>query len=779
MSGGINTTRNGATIGVEGERKMADEHGNYGFRTEMRNNPDGSVTMLRTRDGWNEFTTSQANVLADKYPRGFGMAPVTATASTLFVPDDWRTLTKNYTPRMPTFFVMPKPTSVGFNPKENHKWYDVLSWQGAEVRVNGIVANPLEATCSLPAACIPYCLPANVSANDATYYGKNLTFFISKVAVYSLVDGVATRTSLHPETPMWEERAYLGGQLVNGNTATMRQLFWSGDFISGFWNFLSATFEMTPGAVSISGLQMQPVDLPPPSLGPGEHNDSTSTSAFSLPDISLGYMTSAQVVGSHVDERTGLTTRVDIAFVSEAGINTYPSTSSTHWIDAEVISKGDIDNNTFTAAGVSFTHSAHEKKIVGRHDGYVYVEAGVVSPPIHHGWSWTTSLYHPDHGWDSSDGFSGALPYNTTDTPVNIYSGEISASLRQNYHSSEFLSDATLTCSASASPLIRVRCRRYEELRHNAAAVPLGYTNGNLGGWVARGTVSVYVPAFLGTPPAEWWGYRDGVVAAGAAHIGEGIAAYSSLTVMDYPSMGYYILPFSAVTSDSTLSESTIEFTTTDHFIYDQHNGVFGEIIGNFSGSEDNGSASTKLTVSVRFTTPGGTYEKTLFDSPLGFSNLLPFLGEYPAEWHIPAPWIRNMFCPRIMTQGCFHGITYTTTDEINGGAAPHFFANFTLSLCDHLGGTEKDESSGTGTDLVVMPGHLLEMLYCYVYSNSYGQHPDYVYPVTRGATYNHLQKNLFQKSWVVHLHNSDKGTWTGNVDLAAFDTPSTGVFRT
>lgn len=777
MSGGINTTRNGATIGVEGERKMADEHGNYGFRTEMRNNPDGSVTTLRTRDGWNEFTTSQANVLADKYPRGFGMAPVTATASTLFVPDDWRTLTKNYTPRMPTFFVMPKPTSVGFNPKENHKWYDVLSWQGAEVRVNGLIANPLESNCSLPAACIPYCLPANVSANDATYYGKNLTFFISKVAVYSLVDGVATRTALHPETPMWEGRAYLGGQLITDNKAILRQLFWSGDFVSGFWSALSATFDMAPGSVSISGLQMQPLEFNPVAvdLFNGTSTVSNTHETYPLPVTLIGFRTTPTIVSQAQDDRTGATIVVQIHYVSSDGIVTVGTDSYCSWDNYDTSYTADLAT-TLTVAGKGFGYIAKAKKIRGHHYGYVYRDDMEVPAEDQYNWGWTQSAYYTGYGWRSSDGFE-SLPHNYYVGTIHFLSGEVDHNLRQNYESAEYTGEAAVTLSPG-KPLIQVSFRRYEEYRRKTSATPLSFVNGTVGEVVARGTVEVEVPVVMGTPQPEWWAERDSIVTSNAGNIGGGVAAYMNLNVIHHNGQGQ-LMPYTIHASERGLSDSSISFSTVDHFVFDEANEVYGEIRGVFSGKEVDNVVDTLLEVMLKFTTPGGSYEKTLFSGPLPMSNLLPFIGDYDAEYQIPTPLVRCLFAPKVMTQGCFHGITYTTTDEINGGAAPHFFANFTLSLCDHLGGTETDESSGTGTDLVVMPGHLLEMLYCYIYSNSYGQDPDYVYPVTRVATYNHLQKYLFEKSWVVHLHNSDKGTWTGNVDLAAFDTPSTGIFRT
>jgi len=55
--GGIFPTRTGVPTGSANERKMLDSiGGSDGFRTQQKTNSDGSVTMLRTRNGMPEFS---------------------------------------------------------------------------------------------------------------------------------------------------------------------------------------------------------------------------------------------------------------------------------------------------------------------------------------------------------------------------------------------------------------------------------------------------------------------------------------------------------------------------------------------------------------------------------------------------------------------------------------------------------------------------------------------------------------------------------------------------
>lgn len=57
--GTIWPTRDGISIGTSGERKMLDAiGGSDGFRTRIRENADGSTTILRTKNGQPQFETS-------------------------------------------------------------------------------------------------------------------------------------------------------------------------------------------------------------------------------------------------------------------------------------------------------------------------------------------------------------------------------------------------------------------------------------------------------------------------------------------------------------------------------------------------------------------------------------------------------------------------------------------------------------------------------------------------------------------------------------------------
>ena len=101
--GGIFPTRTGTPTGSANERKMLDSiGGSEGFRTQQKTNSDGSVTMLRTRDGMPEFSRTplttrggkklnfRCRMMSDLYPRGADVLLVnglyTTTTGTY---DDW------------------------------------------------------------------------------------------------------------------------------------------------------------------------------------------------------------------------------------------------------------------------------------------------------------------------------------------------------------------------------------------------------------------------------------------------------------------------------------------------------------------------------------------------------------------------------------------------------------------------------------------------------------------------------------------------------------------
>lgn len=91
----LNTTRHGTATGSANERTMATSTFE-GCQTHLRNNPDGTTTMLRTRGGFFEYTTDEAAVAAvtvakcdwtyDFYPLTAGLTPDTVMVGGVVAP---------------------------------------------------------------------------------------------------------------------------------------------------------------------------------------------------------------------------------------------------------------------------------------------------------------------------------------------------------------------------------------------------------------------------------------------------------------------------------------------------------------------------------------------------------------------------------------------------------------------------------------------------------------------------------------------------------------------
>lgn len=73
-------TRKGPPIGRASERQMMSETDLGGFRKRYRTNPDGSVTMLKTRAGWPQFTTTEQDVPVGRPVGGWVFQATTSTA---------------------------------------------------------------------------------------------------------------------------------------------------------------------------------------------------------------------------------------------------------------------------------------------------------------------------------------------------------------------------------------------------------------------------------------------------------------------------------------------------------------------------------------------------------------------------------------------------------------------------------------------------------------------------------------------------------------------------
>ena len=145
-------TRDGQDVGGAQERTMsAFVNGNSGIRTVEEVNPDGTITTLRTRQGWPVYETTGKKPASDdsEYMRGFS-AKVYEGRAVLFDPhtvvDDLSALVitdPNYKMSTNTYHVSKLRTRWGLDPHDETHYSDVISFYGPEgagvkkIMVNG------------------------------------------------------------------------------------------------------------------------------------------------------------------------------------------------------------------------------------------------------------------------------------------------------------------------------------------------------------------------------------------------------------------------------------------------------------------------------------------------------------------------------------------------------------------------------------------------------------------------------------------------------------------
>ena len=211
--------------------------------------------------------------------------------------------------------------------------------------------------------------------------------------------------------------------------------------------------------------------------------------------------------------------------------------------------------------------------------------------------------------------------------------------------------------------------------------------------------------------------------------------------------------------SVTQLSQS-LAWQTSDFILFDEDNGVYIRINGDFSGQDTNAT----LTVALEIETRHGTTTIQLLTRDYAYVDLLP---EYEirttGEYAIPSPQIRAMFVPLHREQGSFKGAHYVTLDEENAGADPaHLFSmQLVLHSFSDMGKVNEWNVTTSGTHFV--PFNLLEMLYCFVFSQDYGVGASTLqrYPVTFPARYNDLMMNLFGVPFNITVRDGVETPWT------------------
>ena len=201
--GGLFPTRTGSAIGASKERGMLDNIGGSGsFRTQLWNQPDGSTTRLKTKDGMPEFITEggkETLIEAAKFVtghtdsyvwRGWPTAPI---APTQVVKDKDITKTPGTLTWYPNAVLTPAEKGIGTQPV----FPSVVTWMGPGFRHGRHEKYPTGGIATWHTSFVE---------NDETGFSNYIwlspeVFVIAPANVFSV--GVRAKSTLTPEMTMY------------------------------------------------------------------------------------------------------------------------------------------------------------------------------------------------------------------------------------------------------------------------------------------------------------------------------------------------------------------------------------------------------------------------------------------------------------------------------------------------------------------------------------------------------------------------------------------------
>lgn len=800
-------TRDGVPSGRSNERQMLERiGGSEGFRSERRDNPDGSSTLLRTRNGNPEFITkpSAQSTGLGAVARGFVAHSPTKRQSSLFDPYSLVIEQKRFLPLTVTYYV----SGVAATPYLPRKWFDVWSWDKSTLRINGGLAStyfPFRFPASVQQA-IPYILPWP----DAPIYGTKFQnsdfpkriFAVGPESVSMATDpkwlGI-TPVDLYPKTPRTDRKALVCGASIDSTTneATMAQLYFTGDTwdsLNSGWAYSSTKVAMllTPpflqGANSSAGVDMAPAALV--SLGASSGTMSVATT-LPLTDVALV---------AHATH--GLCDYPDVAFAN--GTYTFDGTvkySLTGAVEGPYTrdAYSGTDSVTEVAAGTSLVFSATNSKTFDVRtettwlDGQdiVYMDASVFQDGAYTedqiANSADTLYWLSGRSAGSLKAYRGIGASAAEHYPIEASS----CSRKYDYQTGVF------SISKGAEKLVDLSFVRNHSYGPQALIVPnttyydtwMGSVSDGTWGWTGvYGAASYHT---YGAGGINYYKNPSGLLADMSQPIRNEIsaavnamaAAYCAQTLLtneggvyrqSLASTNFY---WSSIGSSVDSDQRTLTWSTRDYLLHDSVNDVYITVDGHFSATQSGaGSASATLTVVLNIETPWGSGTKVLYDLAYTYTSMLPekeigVTGKYA----IPSPQIRAIFAPKYREQGAFPGAAYITQDEVGNGALPAILVNFVLVL---------EPYSFIGTDepadhlIHFVPCNLLEMLYAFVFSRGYGIDPYNRYPVTDTAAYTTIMAGLFNVQTNIQFRDGALSDWLIGIGLPYYTDKKTELYR-
>jgi hypothetical protein len=777
--------RDGFDVGGGQERTMGFSVGGFsGQRVAEEVNPDGSITILRTRLGNPIFETTAAvrGPQASTPSRGF--VAKASSRAVLFDPYTLDILDANYQPAVNTYSVQDFATSWNVPAADDTDWYDVVLFDGSTIKVNAKAMPTLGITANHGYPAIPYVINRETAEDQYGNAERNTTekrvFAVGRYSVTSWGGGGVTET-LTPTAPRTEDRAMTIGQRVDHatNKAWLGQLYHpaAGWDAAGEWYFTSAEVTMLLASaylVKVAGNAN--VAMSPPPLSHAGDSSGYLTTAKTFPPTPTGMYTTNRVESVGGYPSGGLRRTVQYGW---AGVVTNSLSGQINAAYTRTEYSGSSSSSEVSAGRV-LNYSASNHKQWDNRNQRSEILPQTIPYPSNPGWVSEEWLHAgPPMYWESGNepGSIGStrgkteriLPYVQV-----IFDSEVDAQYEDQ--------DGLFSVKLGEISLVEGSYSRGKESGDQALLTPnttyydtfLANPYGLIGTGSGMGIYSqTHIRLYALFP-------NDLEPGAVNAKIDAMVAAYQGQTCYDDESTsgsvvrpeGYFAFYWR---TRVPLSEdtSTMSWSSKDFLLYDETNGVYISVEGSFVGVD---TAAT-LTVILKVQTRHHTVTQTLGEYSYTYSQLVQEreIGD-TGKYAMPSPQIRAIFAPLYQEQGSFKGAHYVTQEEEGNGSAPAHLFNFLLYLDPYgsIGTINDDNLSSSAVHFV--PCNLLEMLYAFVFSQEYGVSEDgQRYPVTFASRYSDMMGTLFSTPVRVSVRDGVQGNWSDALgpDFASISTVS------
>lgn len=747
-----------------------------GIRTVEHVQSDGSVLRLSHRGGYPIYETVAGGAGSQqKYRRGFVAVVPGATTGTLFNPYNLAVVQHGFKPAGARYYVLDYATSWNVSPSDTTKWRDVIVFDGNKILINGLrMAPPLLDLASVPSGSVPYFINSGLSDRQYGRMQDRRTFAVAREQVKSWASSGITET-LTPTTPRTDEKALTVGPAIVRSThkAWLGQMYYTGASATddaGTWAFSQREVNMMLASPFLSGANSgASVDMTPPSLA-SEGTDKTARGTpITLPSTPIALKSNdARIVQSNKNLRI-IIWYWDSTFSSPLQAQEYGNNTRLTYSGSA--------SSTLTQFGVTLEYSCSNVKtwdtrLIGlvMYDQYIkiadsaqyasYSGLTLGADATHLIWSDTYAPLRGVYGvW--VDDYLISPPVTN---PTRYYESQTISAFVKAAGSILLISiSADSNTSSGGAWAVTPNTTHYNAFMGQPSIRYPGHTFG-MGSYGrlqldAEYSVNDYYKQNPSPPPKQ----TPAVLAEIDDSFNAKAAEYQTQTYYDCEnSSGDYRHNFysASIVSSVNRSAKSLTWATRDFILFDEDNGVYIIVVGNFSGQDSNAT----LTVSLVIETRHDTTTVQLLTRDYTYADLLP---EYEigstGKYAVPSPQVRAMFAPLHREQGSFKGAHYVTLDEENAGAAPAHLFSLQLILHSFSDMGQVNTLNATSAGVHFVPFNLLEMLYCFVFSQEYGVGPSTSqrYPVTFSARYNDLMANLFGVPFNITVRNGAETPWT------------------